>query len=110
MDTKPNLKFLKEIRNITKKKGIVLIFDECTSGFRENLGGLHQKINVIPDMAILGKALGNGYAITAVLGKKEIMNKAKDSFISSTFWSDRTGFASGIATLDLMKKKNHGLK
>ena len=102
--TKPNLKFLKEIRNITKKKGIVLIFDECTSGFRENLGGLHQKINVIPDMAILGKALGNGYAITAVLGKKDIMNKAKDSFISSTFWTERIGPTAALKTIEIMEK------
>ena len=102
--TKPNLKFLKQIRKLTKKKGIILIFDECTSGFRENLGGLHQKLNIIPDLAILGKALGNGYAITAVIGKEEIMNKASQSFISSTFWTERIGPTAALKTLEIMEK------
>ena len=52
---------------------IILIFDECTSGFRETYGGLHKKYNVNPDIAVFGKAIGNGYAITGILGKKEIM-------------------------------------
>ena len=68
--TAPNEIFLNKVRKFSSKKGIILIFDECTSGFRENLGGLHQKINIIPEIAILGKALGNGYAINAVIGKK----------------------------------------
>ena len=62
--------FLKKIRDITKKNKIVLIFDECSSGFRETLGGLHKKFKVFPDICMYGKALGNGYAITAVVGKK----------------------------------------
>ena len=86
---KPKNNFLKEIRKITESKGIVLIFDECTSGFRENHGGLHLKYNVIPDIAIFGKALGNGYAINAIVGKKEFMNHAQSTFISSTFWTER---------------------
>ena len=67
---KPRDQFLHKVRKITQSKGIVLIFDECTSGFRESFGGLHLKYNVIPDIAIFGKALGNGYAINAVIGKK----------------------------------------
>ena len=51
-------------------KKIILIFDECTSGFRETIGGLHLNYKVFPDLLILGKAMGNGYPITAVLGKK----------------------------------------
>ena len=53
---------------------------------------------------ILGKALGNGYPITAVLGKSDIMESLQDSFVSSTFWTDRIGFAAAIATLDEMKR------
>ena len=68
-NTLPDIKFLKKVRKLADLKKIILIFDECTSGFRQTFGGLHLSINVIPDMAILGKALGNGYAITAVLGK-----------------------------------------
>ena len=68
-DEKPLNNFLKRVRKITLKKKIPLIFDECTSGFRETYGGLHYKYGVIPDIVIYGKALGNGYAINAVVGK-----------------------------------------
>ena len=98
----PNEGFLEEIRAICSDKGIVLIFDECTSGFRETFGGLHKKYNVEPDMCILGKALGNGYAITAVLGKGDIMDKAEETFISSTFWTERIGSVAALETLDIM--------
>ena len=59
---------------------------------------------------MFGKALGNGFAITSVIGKKSIMQKAGNSFISSTFWTERIGFVAGIETLKLMKQKNHGKK
>ena len=83
--SKPNLEFLLEIRQICNDKGIILIFDECTSGFRETYGGLHLKYNIFPDMAIFGKALGNGYAITSVIGKSKIMEAAQKTFIGNTF-------------------------
>ncbi len=96
--------FLIKVRRLANKYKAVLIFDECTTGFRETLGGIHKKYKVNPDMAIFGKALGNGYAITAVLGKKKIMDAADNSFISSTFWSERSGFTAAIKTLEVMKK------
>lgn len=99
----PEKKFLNDVRFITKKKDIVLIFDECTSGFRETFGGLHIKYNIEPDISVFGKALGNGYAITAVIGKKKIMDSSKKSFISSTFWSERIGPVAAIKTLEIMK-------
>ena len=68
----PKNDFLKKVRNLANKKKIVLIFDECTSGFRETFGGLHKKYNVNPDLAIFGKALGNGYAINAIIGNKSV--------------------------------------
>jgi glutamate-1-semialdehyde 2,1-aminomutase len=100
----PKDNFLQKVRNLASKNGIVLIFDECTSGFRKNYGGLHKYFNIIPDMALFGKALGNGYAITAVIGKNEIMEYAQKSFMSSTFWSERIGPAAALATLKTMKK------
>jgi len=103
--TQPNITFLKEVRNLASKKKIILIFDECTSGFRQCFGGLHKQINVIPDMAIFGKALGNGYAITAVIGKDSIMDSAKKSFMSSTFWTDRIGPVAALKTLEIMEKE-----
>ena len=101
---KPKNDFLKKIRNLASKKGIILIFDECSSGFRQTYGGLHKLYNVEPDMAIFGKALGNGYAITAVIGKKKIMESAKSTFISSTFWTERIGPVAGLKTLEVMKR------
>ena len=71
----PKDNFLKKIRKFCTKEKIVLIFDECTSGFRETFGGLHLKYKVTPDICILGKALGNGYPITAILGKKILCKK-----------------------------------
>ena len=96
---KPKNNFLKRIRKISKQKKIVLIFDECSSGFRECNGGLHKKFGIHPDMAMFGKALGNGYAITSILGKKKIMKAAEKTFISSTFWTEGIGFVAGKATL-----------
>ena len=68
--TGPENDFLSQVRKLATQNNIVLIFDECTSGFRETFGGLHKKYNVEPDMAIFGKALGNGYAITAILASE----------------------------------------
>ena len=68
------------------------------------MGGLHLTTGVNPDMAMFGKALGNGYAITSVIGKYSIMKKAEKSFISSTFWTERVGFVAALQTLKVMKK------
>jgi glutamate-1-semialdehyde 2,1-aminomutase len=102
---KPKKNFLQKVRRLADKNNIVLIFDECTSGFRETFGGLHLKYNVIPDICILGKALGNGYPVTAILGKRKIMDFAQSSFISSTFWGEKTGFVAALETLNQMEKK-----
>ncbi len=101
---KPRDGFLDKVRSLASQKGIVLIFDECTSGFRETLGGLHKVYGVEPDMAIFGKALGNGYAITATIGRREVMQAAQSSFISSTFWTERIGPTAGLKTLEVMER------
>ena len=100
----PKNNFLKKIRNIANKKNIVLIFDECTSGFRQTYGGLHLHYNIEPDIVLFGKALGNGYAINAILGKESVMKYANSTFISSTFWTERIGYAAALETLDVMNK------
>ena len=100
----PKSNFLKKVRNLANKKNIVLIFDECTSGFRETFGGLHLKYKVNPDICILGKALGNGFPITTILGSKKIMEAAQNTFISSTFWTERSGYVAGLKTLEEMKR------
>ena len=100
----PSKKYLSDIRNLADKYGSLLIFDECTSGFRETFGGLHLKYNIDPDLAVLGKTLGNGYAITTVIGTKEVMSASQNSFISSTFFTERIGYAAALTTLDEMER------
>ena len=100
----PEDNFLQKVRKLATDRGIVLIFDECTSGFRETFGGLHKKYGVEPDMAMFGKALGNGYAITATIGRREIMEAAQSTFISSTFWTERIGPSAALKTLEVMEK------
>jgi glutamate-1-semialdehyde 2,1-aminomutase len=99
----PKNNFLQEVRKIADKKNIILIFDECTSGFRKTFGGLHKHYKVKPDMAMFGKALGNGYAITAVIGKRSIMENASTNFISSTMWTERIGTSAAIECLNVME-------
>ena len=103
---KPNKNFLNEVKSIAKKNKAIIIFDEITSGFKDNYGGLHLKLKVNPDIAIFGKSIGNGYPISAIIGKKEIMQVAQDTFISSTMWTDRLGFIAANTTLKKLKKFN----
>lgn len=100
----PENDFLHKVRKLATDHGIVLIFDECTSGFRQTFGGLHKIYGVEPDMAMFGKALGNGYAITATIGRREIMEAAQSTFISSTFWTERIGPAAALKTLEVMQR------
>lgn len=101
----PKNGFLEKVRNLATEKGIVLIFDECTSGFRQTFGGLHKLYGVEPDIAIFGKALGNGYAITAIIGKRAVMEAAQGTFISSTFWTERIGPTAALKTLEIMERE-----
>lgn len=101
----PENDFLQKVRDIATKNGIVLIFDECTSGFRETFGGIFKKYNVVPDLTMFGKTIGNGYALTAVVGKKEVMQAAQKTFISSTFWTERIGPTAALETLKVMERE-----
>lgn len=100
----PEDDFLEKVRKLATDQGIVLIFDECSSGFRQTFGGLHKFYRVDPDMAMFGKTLGNGYAITAVIGRREVMEAAQTTFISSTFWTERIGPTAGLKTLEVMER------
>ncbi len=109
----PKKGFLETIRKITSKLGIVLIFDEVSSGFRMNAGGAHLLFNVNPDMAVFSKSLGNGFPIAAIIGKKEIMKTAQETFISSTMWTDKLGPMAAIAMIEKYQKNkvaNHLIK
>ncbi len=104
--TDPNPGYLEKIRSLADKHGVALIFDEVTAAWRMNLGGLHLKYGVNPDMAIFGKGTSNGFALAAVIGKRSIMDAAQNSFISSTYWTERVGFAAGVATIKKMRETN----
>lgn len=101
----PSDNFLQKVRKLATDKNIVLIFDECTSGFRQTFGGVHKLYNVEPDVAMFGKALGNGYAITAVIGRRSVMEAAQKTFISSTFWTERIGPVAALKTLEVMERE-----
>ncbi len=106
---KPTNSFLEKVRNITKENNIPLIFDEITSAFRMKTEGAHQTIsNVKPDIAVFSKAMGNGHPIAAIIGSEKIMRFAEQSFISSTFWTEKVGTIAALATLKKHKNKNVG--
>lgn len=105
-ESEPKKGFLDGVREIADKIGAVLIIDEITAGFRMNFGGLHLKYGITPDMAVFGKALGNGYPISAIIGKQQVMDAAQESFISSTLWTERIGFVAALATLEKMETAN----
>jgi len=94
--------FLQKVRKIADEIGAVLIFDEITSGWRMNVGGIHKIYRVYPDIAVYGKAMSNGFPMAAVVGKSEVMDAAQESFISSTYWTERIGPVAAIATINKM--------
>jgi glutamate-1-semialdehyde aminotransferase len=102
----PEAGFLETIRETTKNSGIVLIFDEVTSGWRLNPGGAHLKLGVEPDIVVFAKAISNGYPMAAVIGNSEVMSVTQETFISSTSWTERIGPVAALATIDKLKEKN----
>jgi glutamate-1-semialdehyde 2,1-aminomutase len=95
----PRAGFLKRVREIANGTGALLVFDEITSGFRLNTGGVHLLHEVEPDIAVFAKAISNGFPMAAVIGRAECMEAAQSSFISSTSWTDRVGPAAALATI-----------
>lgn len=100
----PQQEFLKTIVREAKKRNIILIVDEITSGFRICNSGTYVKYGYKPDIAVYGKALGNGFAISAVVGTRKVMSAGSKSFISSTMWTEKVGFSAAIACLNKMKR------
>jgi len=103
---KPKNDFLKKVKKISQEIDAVLIFDEITSGWRMNVGGIHELFGVYPDIAVYGKGMSNGYSMAAVVGKKKIMDMAQLSFISSTYWTERIGPTAALSTINKMIDKN----
>lgn len=100
--------FLEEVRVLADNIGVVLVVDEISAGFRLTTGGAHLKLGFVPDMAVFSKALGNGYAMAAVIGKSDVMEAAQKTFISSTNWTERIGPVAAIATIRKHEKYDVG--
>ena len=99
----PEPGFLEEVREIARSIKAVLIFDEVSSGWRLTTGGAHLVYGVTPDIAVFAKGMSNGYPMAAIIGIGDVMKAAQDSFISSTYWTERIGPAAALATI----RKHH---
>lgn len=102
----PIKEFIKIIHETARDKNIPLILDEITAGFRICNGGAHLKLVFKPDIAVFSKALGNGFPISAIIGKEWIMKSAQDAFITSTNWTERTGYAAALAMINKFIKND----
>ena len=96
--------FIEAVRRETRRLDIPLIFDEITSGWRLNLGGAHLNFGIEPDIAVFGKAMSNGYPMAAIIGRQEVMKATNETFISSTYWTERIGPVAALATIRKLKK------
>ena len=100
----PEEGFWEYIQSETEKNGIALIIDEVTAGWRLNLGGTHLVYAITPDIAVFAKGMSNGYPMAAIIGKKKYMDAAQDSFISSTYWTERIGPTAALASIQKMEQ------
>lgn len=100
----PEPGFLELVRDSAHRHGALLIFDEITIGWRLNFGGSHLRLGVHPDMALFAKTIGNGHPMAAVIGTRDAMEGAHESFISSSYWTEGVGPAAALATLDKMER------
>lgn len=96
----PSEEYWQQVEAIAARLNIPLIIDEISMGFRINCGGSHLKLGINPDIAVFSKAMANGYAMAAVIGKSKWMDAAQTSFISSTMWTERVGPTAALATIN----------
>ncbi len=103
----PEPGFLEGARKIADKYGAVLIYDEIRTCFRLAMGGAQELYGVTPDLTVLGKAMGNGYPISVVTGKKDVMMAAESKlFISSTFFPNSEAFVAALKTIEILEREN----
>ena len=101
--SQPSDGFLQSVRDIATEHGIILVFDEIISGFRMNIGGAQAELGVTPDLAVFGKAMGNGMPISAITGPASLMAYFEDIFVSGTFGGEALSLAAAIATVDKLE-------
>jgi glutamate-1-semialdehyde 2,1-aminomutase len=100
----PEKNFLHDVRKLCDDHGIILIFDETITGFRFARGGAQELFNVIPDLATFGKGIANGFPLSAVVGKRQIMKEMEEIFFSGTFGGELLSLASAKVVLEKHKK------
>ena len=101
----PTPEFISSVQRIAAEKNVVIVVDEITSGWRMTDGGVYKLNGLNPDIVVYGKGMGNGFAISAVIGKKEVMDQAQETFISGTFWTERIGFAAALKTIEILVRE-----
>ncbi|MBW2304984.1 MAG: aminotransferase class III-fold pyridoxal phosphate-dependent enzyme [Deltaproteobacteria bacterium] len=102
----PAPRFLEGVKEVTHKNGAILVFDEIITGFRYALGGAQELFGVVPDLAAVGKSMANGYPISAVVGRKELMKEMEEVFFSFTFGGETLSIAAAIATIQKLMKES----
>jgi glutamate-1-semialdehyde aminotransferase len=95
----PPAGYLAKVARMCREQGVLLIFDEVSTGFRQTPGGVQPYLGVTPDMAVFAKSISNGYPMGVVVGRREVMQPASRMFISSTYWSDTIGLRAALTTL-----------
>ena len=103
-DVAPQEGYLEKVKKLANEKGAILIFDEMITGFRWSLGGAQEYFGVTPDLACFGKAISNGYPLSAICGKREIMEKMSEVFVSGTFGGDNLGLIAALETIRIMEE------
>jgi glutamate-1-semialdehyde 2,1-aminomutase len=103
---KPPVGYLAGVAKLCREHDAVLIFDEVSSGLRFGMSGAQGFVGVTPDMAVFAKSISNGYAMGAVVGKREVMQPAAQMFISSTYWSDCVGLRAALTTIRELRRRD----
>jgi len=101
----PRSGFLEGVRDLAHEHGALFVLDEIITGFRYHLGGAQSLFNVIPDLATFGKSMGNGFPISAVVGKARYMREMEEIFFSSTFGGETLSLAASLATIRKMQRE-----
>ena len=103
----PKRGFLEGVRELANKHGTVLVFDEVRTCFRLRMGGAQELYGITPDLTVLGKGMANGYAISVVTGKADVMMAAAQKlFISSTFFPNSDGYIAALKTIEILERDN----
>ena len=98
--------YLEGVASLCRDHGAVLIFGEVSTGVRPSEAGVPPVLGVEPDMAVFAKSISNGYAMGAVVGRRDVMAPAEQMFVSSTYWGEAVGLAAAVTTLTELRKRN----